>query len=281
MTSPQSLLPSIRRAKHVVAAATVVLVLVVTAAAIFTAQSGQQQHEALVDRFNTRQAVGGQFIEAYVQSVYERERALAGHLFTGPVNGSSFASSAADLGFNAAVLLDAEGRLLASQPANPDVIGRNLTAGYTHLRTAVKANTPAVSGVVPSAIRGDPVVGLAVPFATPSGRRVFSGAYAIAATPLVPFARSATPFRTAQVFIIDAGGMVVAGNDPATDGRLLSAIDAQLSRFQPDRGFTGAGDQRRYVSTGAIAGTPWRLILTVRTAELYAPWTPQPGGCPG
>jgi PAS domain-containing protein len=268
---PQSLLPSIRRAQQVVAAATVALVVVVSVAALLIVRGEHQQNQGLVDRFNTRQAVGAQFIEAYVRSVHERERTLAGHLYSGPVNLSSFAASTGDQGFDAAVLLDDRGRLLASRPANPKAVGQDLSARYAHLRAAVTANTPAVSGVVPSAIQGDPIVGFAVPFATPSGRRVFSGAYAVADTPVAMFARSATPFRTAQVFITDAAGNIVAGRDATTDGRPLAAVDAQLASLPVPKGFTGAGDERRYVSAGPIAGTPWRLILTVRTSELYAP----------
>lgn len=273
---PQSLLPSIRRAKYVVAVATAALLVTITVATLLIVRSERQQEQALVDRFVTRQAVAAQFIEAYVRSVHERERTLAGHLYSGPISLSSFAASARDQGFDAAVLLDARGRLLASQPANPKAVGRDLSAQYTHLRTAVSANTPAVSGVVPSAIRGEPIIGFAVPFATPSGRRVFSGAYVVADTPLGLFVRSATPFRTAQVFVTDAAGKVVAGKDPGADGRPLSAIDADLARHAidhpaSDKEFLGTGDQRRYVSAGPISGTPWRLTLTVRTSELYAP----------
>jgi diguanylate cyclase (GGDEF)-like protein/PAS domain S-box-containing protein len=269
--SSASLLPSIRRAQQVVAVATLALTVVVTVAALLIVRSEHKAEQALVDRFNTRQAVGAQFIEAYVRSVNERERVLAGRLYSGPVNPSSFATSTGDQGFDAAVLLDANGRLLASQPANRKAVGQELSARYAHLRSAVRTNTPAVSGVVPSAIRRQPIIGFAVPFATPSGRRVFSGAYAVADTPLAMFARSATPFHSAQVFITDAAGNVVAGKDSNTDGRPLKTVDAKLAGLAVARGFKGAADQQRYVSTGPIVGTPWRLMLTVRTSELYAP----------
>jgi diguanylate cyclase (GGDEF)-like protein/PAS domain S-box-containing protein len=271
VSGQQSLLPSIRRAQHVVTVATVALVGVLTVAALLIVRSQHREEQALADRFNTRQAVSAQFIEAYVGSVYERERAVAGRLYSGRVNPSSFAALAGDQGFDTAVLLDARGRLLASRPANTKAVTQNLGARYAHLRSAVTANTPAVSGVVPSAIRGDPVISFAVPFATPSGRRVFSGTYVVSDTPLALFVRSVTPLHTAQVFVTDSAGKVVAGKDPIADGRPLSAIDANLAHLRVHTAFTGSGDERRFVSSTPITGTPWRLTLTVRTSELYAP----------
>jgi hypothetical protein len=74
---------------------------------------------------------------------------------------------------------------------------------YEHLRAAV-AGTPAVSGVVPSIARHEPVIGFAVPFPTPQGLRVFSGAYRVQDTPLAAFVRNAAPFRTGEVLLVDA-----------------------------------------------------------------------------
>lgn len=93
--------------------------------------------------------------------------------------------ASSSVGVTAAVLLDHEGRVLQVLPAKPALIGQDIAGSgkYPHLASAV-AGHAAVSNVVPSAARGLPVVGFAEPFATASGRRVFSGAYDVSKTPL-------------------------------------------------------------------------------------------------
>ena len=83
------------------------------------------------------------------------------------------------------------GRVLHTVPADPAVVGQDLTGRYEHLRIAVRQGRPAVSQVVPSAVRHEQVVAFAVPFDTPSGRRVFSGAVAITDSPLSKYLASA------------------------------------------------------------------------------------------
>jgi diguanylate cyclase (GGDEF)-like protein/PAS domain S-box-containing protein len=259
------------QARRGVWAAAVVLLVVVCGAGGLIAWSQAAQRASLAARFDARQATAVRFIEAFIAEVFGRERALAGRSFPGPVTGAGFARVAADQGYAAAVLLDAAGRMLASQPANPASVGKDMT-GYAHLRTAV-GGAAAVSGVVPSAVLGQPVIGFAVPFPTATGRRVFSGAYAVEETPLAPFVRNATPFATARVLIVDTAGVIVTGDRTGDGGQPLTEASPRLAGVTAATSFLGNGPDAQYVTQSAVAGTPWRLIIAVDADELFAPLT--------
>jgi len=115
------------------------------------------------------------------------------------------------------------------------------------------------------------VVGFAVPFQTPSGRRVFSGANLVEDTPIAPFVRNAAPFRSASIMVVDAAGVIVASNQAAAAGRPLSQVNPQLAAIEAPTSYIGSGAQRRYLSQSAIPGTPWKLIFVVDTNELFGP----------
>lgn len=82
------------------------------------------------------------------------------------------------------MLLDENGRLLQVWPAQPSLIGRDMTVDYAHLRVATRDGKVGVSEVVKSAAQRAPVTAIAVPYDTPQGRRVLSGAFSPATTPL-------------------------------------------------------------------------------------------------
>jgi len=108
-------------------------------------------------------------------------------------------------------------------------VGKVITGKYHHLAAAV-AGRSAVSNVVPSAALGLPVVAFATPFVTSSGRRVFSGAFNVSATPLGEYMSRllVTPGR--RVYLVDATGSVIASSGAEPKGRqTLSHLDARLA----------------------------------------------------
>lgn len=259
----------LRTARRVVSTGVCLLLVALVAATLVIQRVQAGQRDDLTGRFDTRQATAAHFIQAYVEGVFDRERILASRNLTGPVAAEDFDRFSLDQAFGAAVLLDDHGRLLAAYPSNPALVGKDMTT-YAHLASAT-SGMPAVSGVVPSAVEGRPVIGFAVPFDTPDGRRVFSGAYLVEDTPLESFARDATPFRTAEVMLVDTNGVIVAGQAPGLAGRALAEVDQSLAGMRPASGYLGAGDDSRYVTHGPVDGTSWRLVFTVRTAELFSP----------
>jgi hypothetical protein len=133
----------------------------------------------LLERFRLRSEIGSRFLTSYVEDLLTREKAEAvRQLGSRDVPEQRFARLSRVLGFKAAVLLDGEGRLLAVEPAAPELLGNEIASTYPHLSGAV-AGRASVSNIVSSAARSVPVVGLAVPFPADTGRRVFSGALSI------------------------------------------------------------------------------------------------------
>jgi PAS domain S-box-containing protein len=228
----------------------------------------------LRQQFELRISIGADFVSRYIADLVERERTQAVQFLSAvTVDERTFSQSVAAFSYPAAVLLDEDGRLLQVVPGNPDLIGQDLAARYPHLRTAVREGRPAVSPVVPSAARGVPVVGFAVPFTTPSGRRVFSGAVEVATSPLGGYLRHAVDLPGTDVYLTDADGTVVGGSrealaSPDTIAKRDPALAAALQR-RPSGMLAG---DRVYVSR-AVQGSPWRLVATVPHGVLQRPVT--------
>ena len=231
--------------------------------------------EGVAQRFGARVGLMDDFVTSYAADLIDRERVQAGASLTGPaVTAGDFDRVVAGFGYPAALLLDGQGRVLQVVPANPALIGTNVAGRYPHLRTAVAEDRPAVSPVVPSAAQGLPVVGFAVPYPTPYGRRVFSGAIATRNSPLSTYLSSALTLSGARVQLIDAGGGIVAANwTIRSTVRTLADENRPLADALGHRSagrYRSGGQWWRYSAT-PIAGTPWRLSATVREDVLFAP----------
>ncbi len=187
-----------------------------------TQGDGRRQLE---QRFAIRADLASRFVETYAAEILTRERAQATTQLAKPrVAESDFKALVAGGGYQAAVLLDAQGRLLQIAPAKPALIGTQVGSKYPHLRSALKGKA-AVSPVVPSAANGAPVVGFATPFDTPQGRRVLSGAFDIRQSPLANYLPSVTPIRPSVVDLIDADGTVIASSR-GTQGKGVPPVQA-------------------------------------------------------
>ena len=234
-------------------------------------------------RFALRATIASRFVTTYVRDLARRQTVDANrHLRATSISNRAFVATARDSGFRAALLLDRQGRVLQSLPADPDLVGTDLTAKYAHLRSAVAGHV-AISKVVLSVVEGLPVVAFAVPFDTPGGRRVYSGAYDIGRTPAGAYLRNAIPIPRSRVYLIDSAGIVIAKN-----GEKLAGVQS-LAALEPDLAVDAArhsegsvradGVDTRYASA-RIAGTPWRVVVTAPAGALYqstsgaASWLP-------
>ena len=245
---------------------------VVAATATVVERSHEDGRSALRDRFDSRTTVAARFVETYVAQTGSRKRALAERQLAGRrVSRASFDQFAANDMQQAAVLLDSRGRVIHVAPHRADLVGKPLTSKYTHLREAVAGRT-AASGVVPSAARGVPLVALAVPFDTPDGRRVFSGGYEVADTPLAGYLRNGLSNLRNDAYLIDSDGQVIASNRDSAE-LLLRRRDPALATALTEGGsgtFTRAGRPWRFVAR-PVAGTSWSLVTALSERDLYAP----------
>jgi PAS domain S-box-containing protein len=215
----------------------------------------------------------GHYVALVVAEQLVRERVQAETSLADPVVESrDFDRVVAGFGFPSAVLLDSRGRVLRTFPSAPSLIGQDLAVRYPHLRAALQGR-PTISPVVPSAAHGSPVAAFAVPFDTPSGRRVFSGGIPVRASPLAAYFSTALSLTGARVQLVDAGGSIAAATDPFdVDVPTLAAQDGPLAAAlgrDPDGRYRVDGKWWHY-SSAAVAGTPWRLSATVREGELFS-----------
>ncbi|MDI6102178.1 PAS domain S-box protein [Actinoplanes sp. NEAU-A12] len=249
------------------------LVLTCVCATVLTWVERSTRDDA-AQRYHLRVNLAGDFVTAIVGDLITRQRTQAAAFLSDDfVSARDFTRTVGGFGYPAAVLLDSEGRVLQVIPPNPALGGQVITDRYPHLRSAVTDGRPAVSPVVPSASRGLPVVGFAVPFDTPSGLRVFSGAVDVSHSPVSAYLATAITLEGVKVHVVDATGAIVAANHTHPDGV------TQLRNEEPllATALAAAGEGRylengqwwRYTSR-AIPGTPWTISSTVTEDVLFA-----------
>ncbi|HEX8510859.1 MAG TPA: response regulator [Propionibacteriaceae bacterium] len=254
-----------------VASAVVWLTLVLTGAG-FVHSSEVDQRASLDRLLEARAQTSATFVESYALDVFRQNAVFASKVLQGPIKQADFARLVAANGIEAAVVIDDKGRALALSPNNPKLLGVDLGRRYAHLSQAMSGRSSA-SNVVPSAVLSLPVVGFAVPFDSPTGRRVFSSAYEVAHTPLASYLRNEAGQDGQSVYLVDAAGRLVAsGGSETTPANRLSEVDAGLgvaAQQQGAQNLTVRGQPWREV-TLPVAGTPWRIVFAAPTEVLHA-----------
>jgi signal transduction histidine kinase len=250
-----------------------VLVIVGTSALLGVRMTDNSARQLLHQRTALRISVGAQFVNSYVTDLFEREAVQAEHLLAGEeVTDADFEHAVNSLDFPAAVLLDDQGRALQVYPANAAVLGTNLADKFPHLRAA-EGGTRAISTVVPGAATGLPIVAFALPFDTPSGRRVFSGGFDLSSTPLASFLSNTTPIQPNRAVLVDNTGAVVAGAERQSAPLSLKGLDPALAKAWSGahEGFFMEDGQKWFYVGSPVPGTKWNYLLAVPTKQLYAP----------
>lgn len=238
---------------------------------------GQTEHSArqnLKERFRIRADIAEMFLRSYVQEILERERSTAEfELSDSQVSTSALDAVVHASGFTAAIVMDSAGKLVHVYPATPELQGADLTSRYSHLRGALAKGT-AVSEVVRSAAESAPVVAFATRYESPSGPRVFSGAYDVRATPLNAYMSDLLGMREGHADLVDASGTIVASSRrlppfvtplASIDPRLANALlHAKTDEYAGER-----GPHTFFVRN--VSGTPWNLVISAEQSVLYAP----------
>ncbi|GAC1328183.1 MAG: hypothetical protein NVSMB17_03280 [Candidatus Dormibacteria bacterium] len=248
--------------------------MVVAALAVGLAFTQESSRVDLRQRFDSRADLSSRFASAYVEDVMSREQANARTRLADPVvSAVDFERVAGIMGFEAALLLDGQGRVLQVLPANPAILGAVIAPWYPHLAMA-ETGKNAVSPVVPGAATGRPLVGFAVPFETSSGRRVFSGGFDVGRTPLGAYLRDSLPYPGATSDLVDSAGRLVASSRPRATSTLakldpLLAHAATRATSGSAAAATSSASQRYFVAAHP-ANTPWTLVNTVPEGGLYS-----------
>jgi len=258
------------RRHWVVALASIGLLAVLGTLAFAIAASQQQARSHVISTYALRGTSSATFVSTFIAQQATREEETAEQfLSVRPVSTERFRLAVAALGSGAAMLLDSHGRVLDVVPSDRSLLGRSIADRYAHLGAALRGRV-AVSNMVRSAARGLPVAEVAVPFSTPYGRRVFSVAYRGAGSALGAFVDHAVPYRQHEVFLIDARGRLIAAS-PATGARTVAEADPLLARAAAHAA-SGSVAGARTPSTftaSPVAGTPWRLLISVPDSRVY------------
>jgi diguanylate cyclase (GGDEF)-like protein len=256
----------------VVGVGAVALVLL-TAFARVIVSSEQAGRDSLEDRAVQRTVIAAHFIEAFNADLRDSIDAHAQVALSGPApSADEFTAISEMMRFRVAVLLDEEGRAIQTFPADPSLVGADLATGFEHLRRAVDGDA-AVTGVVASAVEGEPLVAYAVPYDTPTGRRVFSAGYRAADTPLGAYLLNATVLAGEELHLIDGSGSLITSSSPDTAATLADQdpdLSAALAAGRTSGSYEGAGADRFFIAQ-PIAGTPWSLVRSLPADAMYAP----------
>lgn len=248
-----------------VVAVAVVLVALLGAFGLLIASNQTAVEDALLGRFETRASLTAAFVSDYVQEVADRELAQASSLLSAAeVDQAVFEQVVHSMSFNAAVLLDEDGLLVHVWPRRPELIGTDMTVEYDHLRAAVEGHV-GVSEMVESAAEREPAVAVAVPFETAWGRRVFSGAFSPATSPLGAYLGSVVTASGGAGYLTDhSGDLLASGQGPAAPPEAALAAPNGVTQID-------VGPTPTVVAASAVEGTPWRVMLAVPSATLLAP----------
>ncbi len=246
--------------------AAVVMIPLLTGFAVVLRDSQSEAKQALADRYAARAGLTASFTRSFVDDIAAREEAQATRALGGDtIDQAAFDQLVKAFGFDAAVVLDSDGHLLAVYPAKPELLGTDLGSKYAHLRTALSGGV-GVSEVVPSAAQSISVTAVAVPYESPSGRRVFSGALSPATTPLGSYFQSSiTPIAGSDALLIDTKGTVLAAahGDPVLNHH-LGSLHSGVQEIATENGALT-------VAVADVPGTPWRTVLSSPSAGFYAP----------
>ena len=265
---PGGLLPTGRsRRWHRPAILVIAWLLLGAAGAVELARVQSQDRVEIEGRYRLRAETAARFIDGHVRDFFAQERRAAERALSGrsPARGA-FNRTVNLIGARSAVLLDDRGDLIASAPANPELLGTNMSERGDHLRNALRG-APSVSNVVRSTFDGTQVVDFAVPFESKNGTRVFNGSFDVGSTPLAGYIRRAAVLPPDRIYLMDARGRIFASNDRGRKGGGSLTSDDDLTGKRAVASRSDAGD---YLVSKAIPETPWRLVIAAPRSTIYA-----------
>jgi diguanylate cyclase (GGDEF)-like protein len=263
--------PSLRAARRhrVLALMGLTLVALLGAMASAIVFSSNESKARINSNFGLRADSSATFISTFLNEQAAREQQTARRLLSAKhVTPNDFHLVVSSFGSRTAVLLDSKGRLLDVAPSAPALLGKPIAERYQHLQIAERGRI-AVSNLVRSAARGEPVTAIAVPFSTPFGRRVFSAAYGVSGSALGSFVEHVVPYSH-HVFLVDANNQILAASPPTSAGALPSAaprLAAAISRANHGP-VAGEPEPSTFITAG-VPNTKWRLVMEVPDAHLY------------
>jgi diguanylate cyclase (GGDEF)-like protein len=251
------------------AALALALLLGTLATTIVRSRSEARSH--LESNFRLRGQSTATLVATYLsqQALHQKdsaERFLSGRA----VDGKSFEVVARAFGSDAAVLLDAHGRVLKSVPQDQALRGSRLAGAYPNLALAERGGV-AISNALASPGLKESVTAIAVPFQTPTGRRVLSIAYGVRSADLGVFVNHAITYPQHEVVLLDGGEKLLAAS-PRLGTGALRQVDPALARAasHASHGPVPGARAPSSFTSAAVPGTHWRVVLSVPDSKLFS-----------
>jgi diguanylate cyclase (GGDEF)-like protein len=207
------------------------------------ASSQANSRRAMAGRLDARTKYAATFISIYAQDLLNRERSVAQNwLATPSVNRDTLARTSSAQGVSGAVLLDAHGRAIGTQPGAVQPMDALLAQRY---RAFAAAGAGGASRISLIQVGSTPLITFAVRYPSASGPRVLAGAYTITNTVLPTALNHMLSTHGWQAFLVDSTGGRLAAGQPGPP-------PADSVSFQ-----------------AAVAGTPWRIVVHDPQSQLY------------
>jgi diguanylate cyclase (GGDEF)-like protein len=177
---------------------------------------------------------------------------------------------AAALGLRAAAVLDTDGRVIRAATSAPAPLVGMLVGRYGELASTFAG--PDASGVGLTDVDGRPMLSFAVAYQTPSGRRVFTAAYAMSESVLPTVLGTVLSNRGWQAYLADShGGLLTAVASGGPQASTLAQADPRLwaaSRHAVNGSYDSPQGKQYFVSA-RVDGTSWRIVLRDPEAQLF------------
>jgi hypothetical protein len=233
------------------------VILGVFAYLIADAQSDERENAE--ERFQDVAQVSAAVTNGIFQSAFQSTQMQAAEDFSGPIERSALTEFAAQGQSRYVVVYDAKGRRIGAT-AGPPPPGPAVD-------TALESGQPRLSDVMGTGDRA--TIEFAIPYETPSGRRVF-----VTGSPTQPFADflaaslgQLPTVADAETAMIDSNGVVLGGDNLSSpagekidDPELIEAVQA---------GEFGTYGDDRYFASSSIENSPFKIVLDASESNLY------------
>ena len=245
------------RALTLGAALLAALILGVFAYLLVEARSDEK--EDVEKRFRDVAQVSAAVTNGIFQTAFQGTQRQAAEDFSGPVEERDLAAFAQEGQSRYVAVFDDRGRRLGATPGAP--------GPGPAVKVARETGQPRLSDVMGSG--GEATIEFAIPYETPSGRRIF-----VQGSPTEPFADflaaslgQLPSFADAETAMVDSNGIVLGGDNLSTPpGERLEDTEL-LDALGTDEYGTYGGE--RYFASSGITSTPFEIVLDTSEDELY------------
>ena len=234
------------------------LVLGVLAYLLADAQS--QDKDEVEQRFRQVAQVSANVTNGIFDASFQGTQTQAAEDFSGPIDAQALAEFQAQGQSRYVAVYTEKGRRLGATPGTP--------APGPAVDTARETGKPRLSDVMGTG--EEATIEFAVPYETPSGRRIF-----VTGSPTKPFSdflaaslgNLPTEFSDAETAMIDSNGVVLGGHNLSSQpGQTLDKPDL-LESLQSEE-YGDYGDDR-YFASAPITSSPFKIVLDSSKSDLY------------